>query len=148
MIDIENAIIDRITEAVLEVSPDANVYGDYVEEIISLPTVTVTEINNETLSHMQDNLETEHYATVTYEVNIYVNDQVGKKTRAKDILKAIDGVMIPLNFVRRPTRRLFAINNTRTVLRLYARYQAIVEEATTVVGENGEETTIHYLYRR
>lgn len=147
MIDIENAVIDRITQAVTGAFPGATVLGDYIEEIESFPTVTVTEINNETLLRMQDDAGVEHYARITYEVNIYTNDRVGKKTKAKDVMDVIDEVMFPLNFVRRTTRRLMAIDHSRTVFRLYARYQVIADEGTTIT-EDGEEVTTHYLYRR
>ena len=158
MVDIENYIITRLEEAIHAEYPNAVVLGDLLEELAEFPTVTVNEIQNETLRRMQDDEPVEHYARVTYEVNIYTNLRYGRKEEAKSILGIIDSVMFPMKFVRRSTRRLPDVDHSRTIYRLYARYSAVVDEgtvtagpvgATGATGETGEtvETITYHTYR-
>ncbi len=146
MIDIENYIVTKIEEAVTAEYPGADVLADYIEKMAAFPTVTVTQIQNETLRRMQDEEPTEHYARVTFEVNVYCNDRLGKKAGCKRILDLVDGVMFPMKFTRRPLRQLPAIDHSRTIYRMYARYTAVVDEGT-VVEEDGEEKTVYHMYR-
>lgn len=143
MIDIENYVITQLTNAIQAVYPTAEIYGDYIEELAAFPAVTVNEIASETLRRMQDEEPVEHYARVTYEVNIYCNDRIGKKEKAKAILDIVDGVMFPMKFVKGPTRRLPAVDHSRTVYRLYARYTVIVDEGTVETTNDGEKIVYH-----
>ena len=147
MIDIENYILTKIAEAVQVQYPDALVLGDYIEELATFPTLTVTEIDNRTLRRMQDEEPTEHYATVTYEVNVYCNERIGKKAGCKDIMNIVDGVMFAMKFVRGPLRRLPAIDHSRSVYRMYGRYTAVVDEGEEVEIDD-EIVTVHHMYRR
>lgn len=142
MVDIESYIFTRIYEAVTARYPEAQVLGDYIEELAKFPTVTVTEIGNATVRRMQDEEPVEHYVTVTYEINIYSNERLNKKGVNKDILNIIDGVMFPMKFTRGLTRRLPAIDHSRTVYRMYSRYTAVVDEGTV----NGDTITFQ-MYR-
>ena len=146
MIDIENYILTEIAEAVHLQYPDALVLGDYIEEFASYPTLTVTEIDNRTLRRMQDEAPVEHYARVTYDVNVYSNDQIGKKEECKDILNIVDTVMFGLKFTRGPLRRLPAIDHSRAVYRMYGRYTAVVDEGV-VEDRDGVPVTVHHMYR-
>lgn len=141
MIDIENKILTLLTEAILAEYPEAVVVGDYVEEFARFPAITVNEIENSTLRRMQDDAPVEHYATVTYEVNVYCNDRVGKKAVCKDILKITDDVMVALKFRRYPARRVPNID--RTIYRMYTRYTAVVDEGT----DDGNGTITYQMYR-
>lgn len=147
MINIENWVFTAIYNAVKAVYPDAVILGDYIEELASYPTVTVTEIYNNTLRRMQDEEPVEHYATVTYEVNVYANDRLNKREVCKDILNIIDGVMFGIKFTKSRQRQLPAIDHSRTVFRMYARYTGVVDEGTVTVDEHGEETITYHTYR-
>lgn len=147
MIDIENYVLTKLSEAILEKYPDAVVLGDYLEELAKLPTVTITEIGNATLKRMQDDEPVEHYATVTYEINVYCNDRIGKKEKCKDILDICDSVMFGMKFTKGLTRRLPAIDHSRTVYRMYARYTAVVDEGTVTDDGEGNELIVHHMYR-
>lgn len=147
MIDIENYVVTQLTEAILEKYPQAVVLGDYLEELASFPTVTITEIRNATLTRMQDEEPTEHYATVTYEVNVYSNARIGKKEVCKDILDICDSVLFPLKFVKGLTRRLPAIDHSRTVYRMYSRYTVVVDEGEVTDDGDGNETIVYHTYR-
>ena len=147
MIDIENYVITRLTEAILEKYPDAEVLGDYLEEIAKFPTVTITEIRNQTLTRMQDEEPVEHYATVTYEINVYSNSRIWKKEICKDILDICDRVLFPMKFVKGLTRRLPAIDHSRTVYRMYSRYTVVVDEGEVTYDEDGNENIVYHTYR-
>lgn len=147
MIDIENYVFTTLKNAILEKYPDAVVQGDYVEEMERFPAVTINEIGNATLRRMQDEEPVEHYATITYEVNVYCNARLGKKAMGKDILNIVDGVMLSMKFSKGLTRRLPAVNNTRTVYRLYSRYTAVVDEGTVETDGTGEQKIVHHMYR-
>ena len=144
MVDIESYVFTKIAEAILEEHPDAVILGDYIEELSSFPTITVTEIGNATLRRMQDEELTEHYATITYEVNVYCNDRTWKKAGCKSILRIVDEVMLGMKFTKGLQRQLPAIDHSRTVYRMYARYTAVVDEGTE--SEDGETIT-HQIYR-
>ena len=146
MIDIESYVFTALTEAILEKYPDAVVIGDYIEEMAHYPTVTITEIGNATLRRMQDDEPTEHYATITYEINAYSNERIGKKEITKDIIDIADRVMLGMKFTKGLTRRLPAIDHLRTVYRMYARYTAVVDEGT-IEERDGEEVVVHRTYR-
>ena len=128
MIDIENYVITALADAIQLKYPNAVVLGGYPEEFASFPVVTVNEIEKATLRRMQDPELTEHYATVTYEVNVYCNDRVGKKEICKDILAIADEVMFRMKVRRYRFKRLPNID--RTIYRMYTRYTAIVDEGT------------------
>lgn len=147
MVDIENYVFTKLEEAIHEQYPEAVVVGDYIEELASFPTITINEIMNATLRRMQDEEPTEHYATVTYEVNVYCDDRLGKKAKCKAILDIVDGVMFGMKFTKGLTRRLPSVNNTRTIYRMYSRYTAVVDEGTVETGEDGEETIVYHTYR-
>lgn len=147
MIDIENYVFTAIHDAVKAQYPSAVVLNDYEEVMASYPTVTVNEIYNNTLRRMQDEEPVEHYATVTYEVNVYCNDRIGKREKCKDILKIVDGVMFPLKATKSRQRQLPAIDHSRTVYRMYARYTFVVDEGTVTEGPDGEEIIVHHTYR-
>lgn len=147
MIDIENYVITQLTEAILEKYPDAEVLGDYLEEIAKFPTVTITEIRNQTLTRMQDEEPVEHYATVTYEINVYSNSRIWKKEICKDILDICDRVLFPMKFVKGLTRRLPAIDHSRTVYRMYSRYTVVVDEGEVTYDDDGNENIVYHTYR-
>lgn len=146
MISIEDWVFTAIYNAVKAEYPEAVILGDYLEEVASYPTVTVTEIYNNTLRRMQDEEPVEHYATLTYEVNVYANDRVGKKEVCKDILRIIDGVMFGIKFTKSRQRQLPAIDHSRTVYRMYTRYTGVVDEGT-VVTDGETETVTYHTYR-
>ena len=139
MIDIENYVFTALMDAVTAEYPDAEFHNDYDEELAGFPAVTVMEINNTTLRRMQDDALTEHYATITYEVNVYSNERLNKKAVCKDIIRIVDGVMLGMKFSKGPCRNVPAVDHSRSVYRMYARYTGVVDE-----GEEDENGNIVY----
>ncbi len=141
MIDIENKVITEVTNAVHAQYPGITVASDYEEYFATFPAVAIYQVNNELYQKSLDGTLTEHHAKVTFEVNVYANDQFNRKGTCMDILQIVDACMLGMRFVRTYTRRVPNID--RSVYRMYARYKAVVEEGKT---ENG--VTTHQMYRR
>lgn len=131
MIDIENKIISDITNALeaefIQNHPGLVVYDTAVEISESFPCVTVVASENTTWKRsLQFGKHSENHAFITFEINVYTNNAVGKKELGKAIFQVIDGVMQFNNFVRimaSPTP-----NIDRTVARITGRYTALVGE--------------------
>lgn len=141
MIDIENYVFTALANAIHAEYPDAVIIGDYQEAFAKFPAVTISEIEKATLKRMQDDELTEHYATVTYEINVYCDDRIGKKEVCKDILRIADEVMFGMKFRRYRFKRLPNID--RTIYRMYTRYTAVVDEGT----EDGNGNITYQMYR-
>lgn len=140
MIDVEHIVFDTVYNAVSTAHPTATITSVPVEEFASFPTVTLMEIDNRTYSKSLDEANHEHHATITYEANVYTDNQVGRKTEAKAILDTVDMTMQSMGFVRTLTTALPTVD--RTLYRLYARYRVIVAE-----GETIGDDTVYQTYR-
>lgn len=126
MIDIENYVFTQLANAIRTAYSGATVYGEYVEAPASFPCVTIVEADNRVLNETRDLSGIEHYARVMYEINVYTNDAIGKKSKAKAIANVIDGVMSQMLFTR--TFRRQTPNIDRTIYRITLRYTAVVSE--------------------
>lgn len=128
MIDIENALFDKLTNMLeTEFSElENNVYSEVPNEISSFPLVIIAEVSNLNYIKGQDNNEFENYATIAYDVNIYSNKTSGAKLECKKILQKIDDMFLSYNF-----RRISFIpfkNNGDNTYRLTVRYQGVVSK--------------------
>lgn len=123
MIDVENQIYTPIVKALREAFPGINVSGEYVKAPSSFPHVSIVEQDNyPTQAHMS-NSDTEEFATLMYEVNVYSNKSSGKKAQCRDIMKVIDDLMYRRNFTRISMSPIPNLENA-TIYRLVARYRA------------------------
>ena len=123
MIDVEGYVFTPIAEAVRAEFSGAYVTGEYVNEPARFPHVTIVESDNYTSTRHLDNADSEKFATVMYQVDVYSNKTQGKKKECKDILKLIDSMMYARNFTRisaSPVPNLF----DGSIYRLTARYRA------------------------
>jgi hypothetical protein len=132
LIDIENAVIERVTEAVKQLYPDADVYSEYVHEPENFPCVFITEADNSISRRFASTSDLEFAADVMYEVNIYANKPGARKTQAKKIASAIDDVMCSFNMRRTLLSKV--PNEDTSVYRIISRYIARVS-----LSPNGEE---------
>ena len=80
MIDIESAVFNRVVTRVREVFPDIFMAGGYVKSPPSFPAVSLVEMDNSTRIETIDSGSRENHANVMYEVNVYSNKTVGKKS--------------------------------------------------------------------
>lgn len=123
MIDVENQIYTPIAEALREAFPGIDTSGEYVKAPSAFPHVSIVEQDNySTLTHLSTS-DSEEYATIMYEVNVYSNKSSGKKTQCRSIMKVIDDLMYRRNFTRISLSPVPNLENA-TIYRLVARYRA------------------------
>lgn len=125
MIDIENEVFDRVATRVREQFPDIFMAGEYVNSPSSFPAVSLVEMDNSVRESTIDSGSNENHANVMYEVNVYSNKTVGKKTECKSIIALIDKEMTDMGFVR---STLTPVPNEydSTIYRMVGRYRAVV----------------------
>jgi hypothetical protein len=125
MIDIENAVFNRVVTKVREVFPDIFMAGEYVKSPPFFPAVSLVEMDNSTRIETIDSGSNENHANVMYEVNVYSNKTAGKKSECREILGLIDEEMLAMGFSR---STLTPVPNEydSTIYRMVARYRAVV----------------------
>ena len=125
MIDIENAVFNRVVTRVREVFPDIFMTGEYVNSPPSFPSASLVETDNSTRLETIDSGSDENHANVMYEATVYSNKTVGKKTECREILALIDEEMLAMGFSR---STLTPVPNEydSTIYRMVARYRATV----------------------
>lgn len=141
MIDIESKIVDTVFNAVKTAFPNADVTTGYDERTAVFPCVVVYETNNAPYRRGNTDDCAENYTRLTYDVNVYTNNENSAKTDGKKILAIVDEAMQGLKFRRIHKNRPLNIN--RTIFRQYGRWEVIVSKPITV-----GETTVYQMYRR
>ncbi len=125
MIDIETQVFSRIASKLREDNPEMFVSGEYVKAPAVFPTVTVEEKANSAYQRTQDSGSLENHVSLMYEVNVYSNKQVGRKTQCKELFKIIDHEFQEMGFTRimkEPVPNL----EDGTIYRMIGRYTAVV----------------------
>ena len=125
MIDIENDVFDYVAKALRTDFPGITVISDFVDAPARFPTVTLVESDNRILQRMRTN-NIENAVSVMYELNIYSNKAVGKKSEAKAIANAIDGLFNDLGFTRTFREQIPNMKDA-TIYRIVCRYEAVVD---------------------
>lgn len=125
MIDIENAVFNRVVTRVREIFPDIFMAGEYVKSPPSFPAVSLVEMDNSTRVETIDSGSNENHANVMYEVNVYSNKTAGKKTECREILALIDEEMLTMGFSR-STLTPVPNEDDSTIYRMVGRYRATV----------------------
>lgn len=131
MIDIESAVFNRVADRVREQFPDIFMVGEYVNSPASFPAVSLVEMDNSTRIETVDSGSSENHANVMYEVNVYSNKTVGKKSECKAIIALIDEEMLTMGFSR---STLTPVPNEydSTIYRMVGRYRAAVSSNNTI----------------
>lgn len=125
MIDIENEVFSRIATRLRNEFNPISVYGEYVKSPASFPAVSIEEKANSVYQRTQDGANVENHALVMYEVNVYSNTQVGKKSQCKAIFKVIDDEFKQMGFTRTLSESIPNLENA-TIYRMIGRYSAVV----------------------
>lgn len=141
MIDIESVVYNTLHTAIKTEFPDCYISDLPPEMDAKFPFVTIREDSNRTYRKSQDDAPTEHHAIVVYEISVYSNKQTGRKQECKAIMDVADLTMQGMKFTRIQRHELPTID--RTIMRLYARYEAVVEEP-----DSDGENLIYQMYRR
>lgn len=142
MIDIEGVVYTTVHDAIRAEYPTCSISDDVPPEKTAVfPHVTIKEDSNRTYQRTQDNALTEHHAIVVYEISVYSNRQTGRKAECKAIMNIADLAMQNMKFTRVQKHELPTLD--RTIMRMYARYEAVVEEPENIDGQN-----VFQMYRR
>lgn len=127
MIDYENEIFNAVAMVVRAKYPDIYMVGEYVKTPPKFPFVSLVEMDNQTYQRTEDSGSSENHASVMYEVNIYSNKTVGKKTECKEIAAVIDEQMLALGFARTMLQPIPNLDDA-TIYRMVGRYSAIISK--------------------
>ena len=131
MIDIENIVFNTVATKVRDVYPDIFMTGEYVNSPPDFPAVSLVEADNSTRTETIDSGSGECHANVMYEVNVYSNKTVGKKSECKEIIALIDKEMLALGFARVTLTPVPNMNDS-TIYRMVGRYRAAVSSNNTI----------------
>lgn len=131
MIDIENAVFDRVSEKVRSQYPDIFMSGEYVKSPSSFPCASIIEMDNSAYEYSQTSSEMENHASVMYEVNVYSNRKKYKKAECKEIMALIDKEMQSMGFSRIMMNPIPNMDDA-TIYRMVARYRAIVSKDNVI----------------
>lgn len=132
MIDIENTVFDRVVTKVREVFPNIFMAGEYVKSPPSFPAVSLVETDNITRADTVDSGSNENHVNVMYEVNVYSNKAVGKKSECKAIIALIDNELLTMGFSR-STLTPVPNEDDSTIYRMVGRYRATVSTKHEII---------------
>ena len=129
MIDVESKVYTPIAVGLRNAFSGIFVSGEYVKAPSSFPHASIVETDNYTSTDRMDTSDTERFATIMYEVNVYSNKAVGKKTECKEIMAFIDDLMYKMNFKRLSLAPVPNMDDA-TIYRMTARYRAETDGTT------------------
>lgn len=132
MIDVENAVFNRVVAKVREVFPSIFMAGEYVKSPPSFPAVSLVETDNITRADTVDSGSNENHVNVMYEVNVYSNKTVGKKSECKEIMALIDNELLTMGFSR-STLTPVPNEDDSTIYRMVGRYRATVSTKHEII---------------
>ena len=120
MIDIEKQIYTPIAEKIRE-QFNADVCSSYQKIPSSFPHVSIVEQDNYINKNHFDSGDVEKFATLMYEVNVYSNKGVNKKSECRAIIDVIDRYFVARNFRRLSMTPVPNLEDA-TIYRITARY--------------------------
>ena len=127
MIDIETDVFDTVAKAVRAKYPKIFITGEYVKVPPKFPCVSLMEMDNQSYQRTEDSGSAENHVSVMYEVNVYSNKSVGKKSECKAIAALIDEQMLALGFARTMLQPIPNLDDA-TIFRIVGRYSAIISK--------------------
>lgn len=98
MIEYSNEVFTKVAEAVRAARSETRVVGEYVQLPASFPCVTVDETSNVPV-HL-DSAGEHKYAEVRYRIQVFANDEVGKRASARALMAVADEAMEAMGFQR------------------------------------------------
>lgn len=123
MIDVEAKVYTPVAAALRAAFDGIEVSGDYTKVPAIFPFVSMVEADNIASANRLDTGDSEKYATVMYEVNVYSDKADGKKSECKAIMQVIDEIMYRMNFTRIALAPVPNLSKP-TIYRMTARYRA------------------------
>ena len=128
MIDVENAIFDKVATALRNEFAGIFVAGEAVAIPSTFPAVTLVEMDNSFHIRTMDLSGTENHSTLMYQADVYSNLKTGKKTQCRSIMKVIDAEMQKLGFVRIGSSPMAIPNADSDKYRMVARYRGLINK--------------------
>ncbi len=125
MIDIENQIFGKISTALRDEFNPIFVSGELVKAPATFPAVYIEERANSAYQRTQDSGSLENHVSLMYEINVYSNKQVGKKSECKAIFAVIDNEFQKIGFTRIMKEPVANLEDG-TIYRMVGRYTAVV----------------------
>lgn len=125
MIDIENQIFGKISTALRDEFNPIFVSGELVKAPATFPAVYIEEKANSVYQRTQDSGSLENHVSLMYEINVYSNKQVGKKSECKAIFAVIDNEFQKIGFTRIMKEPVANLEDG-TIYRMIGRYTAVV----------------------
>lgn len=125
MIDIENQIFGKISTALRDEFNPIFVSGELVKAPATFPAVYIEERANSAYQRSQDSGSLENHVSLMYEINVYSNKQVGKKSECKAIFAVIDNEFQKIGFTRIMKEPVANLEDG-TIYRMIGRYTAVV----------------------
>ena len=110
MIDIENDVMEMVTRVVTASYPSAEVGNEYDDLPASFPAVTVEEADNSVYLRART-ATIENAVSVMYQVKVYSNKTVGRKTEANNIMDLIDNAFQSKGFTRTMRAHIQSVGN-------------------------------------
>lgn len=127
MNDRENEIYTYIRNAVKDVFPSASVSDVYLRVPPSFPHVSIMQIgSSEPKAHIDSSMK-EKFTQLSFQIDIYSDDETRKKTICKVISQIVDETMKGINFRRQSLRPVPNLADA-TIYRITARYTGIVSD--------------------
>lgn len=127
MINVENQVFNNVLATLKEKYPDIYMVGEYVKTPSSFPCVSLMEMDNQSYQRTEDSGSSENHVSVMYEVNIYSNKTVGKKSECKAIAALVDEQMLALGFARTMLQPIPNFDDA-TIYRMVGRYSAVISK--------------------
>lgn len=128
MIDIEPKVYTQLANALRNQFTGIDVSMQYVPAPSKFPHVSIVEIDNYASPDRQTNGDSETFATVVYEINVYSSKTGLQKNECRTIVKFIDDFMYAANFTRQALATIPA--EKETIYRMVVRYRAETDGTT------------------
>lgn len=116
MIDIENEIIDEIATLLEDYDPEIFVSSDSSKMPPSFPAVFIAQTDGFLMPGTHVSTHEENFRSVTFEVDVYTNDLVQRKSHAKQIMAIITDRMRQLNFTEQSSNPMDLTTTTNSAL--------------------------------
>lgn len=126
MIDMENEIFTGLATLLRAAFTGIYVTGEASIAPESFPAVYIEEADNATYEKTLSSHVGENHATLMYEINVYSNKIIGKKSEAKAIMAVIDTEMQRTGFSRLSNLPTPNLGDT-SIHRRTARYTAVAD---------------------
>lgn len=123
MIDYEVKIFNRAHSVVAPLVAKDRFVSTPILDYAKIPAASLYEMDSQTDRNRQSSTPVENFAIITYQADVVA----ATKAKCRDIFKALDDVMISMNFDRISGQYITYPDNTK-IVRYVARYEAIVDQ--------------------